>query len=69
MGLRGGDDRMADGLEVLRGVAILRGVAAPDMATREARSQMHPFVAESHALRADVRFGGGIMGMGKVFAE
>ena len=45
---------MARLAEVGGGMAILGGIAAADMAAFQAEAQMHPAIAEGHALLADV---------------
>src|SRR5712692_5371534 len=46
------DDGMAGRVKVLRGVFVLRGIAAADVATGEAHSQMDPAVLHSQTLFA-----------------
>ena len=36
------------------GMAILRGIAAADMAAVQAKAQMHPAIAEGHTVLADM---------------
>jgi hypothetical protein len=50
----GPDDRMAARAEVLRGMPILRAVAATDVAAALAHSQVHPLVARLQAFLAAV---------------
>ena len=69
VGLGGGDDRVADALEVFGGVAVLGGVAAADVAALEAGAEMDPGVAEGYALLADVDRGGDVFGVEKMLAE
>jgi hypothetical protein len=60
---------VAGALEVLGGVPVLRRVAAADVAAFEAGAQVDPGVSEGDALLADVDLGGGVFGVGEVFAE
>ena len=69
MGLRRGDNRMARSLEVFGCVAVFGGVTASNMATRQARTQMDPPIAERYALRADVFFGRDVTAIGKMLAK
>jgi hypothetical protein len=55
-GLGRGDNRMAGRAEVAGGVFVLGVVAAAHVAAGLAHAQMHPLVALSHALGADVLF-------------
>ena len=48
------DQPMARLAEVGGGMAILRGIAAADVAAFQTEAQMHPAIAEGHALLADV---------------
>ena len=50
--LERGDQRMAGGMEVRRGVAMPRRVAAADVAALQALAQVDPGVAEIEALLA-----------------
>src|SRR4051795_886313 len=50
--LDGLDDGVAGGMEVLRRVLVLRGIAAADLAAGETQPQMDPGVAHLQALFA-----------------
>jgi hypothetical protein len=50
----GPDDRVPTNLEVLRGMPILRAVAAPDMAAGLAHSQVHPRVSRLQTFLATI---------------
>src|SRR5690348_14455239 len=56
-GLNGAHERMQSGMEVFCGVAILRRVAASDVAAFEAEAQVHPLIAGLQALFAAVLVG------------
>jgi hypothetical protein len=69
VGLGGGDDRVAGGVEVFGCVAVLRGIAAADVAAFKAGAEVDPGVAKGYALLADMDFWGDVVGVGEVFAE
>src|SRR5438552_35451 len=43
--LEGPDDRVMNGPKMLRGVLVLRGVTAADVAARETQAEMNPLVS------------------------
>ena len=56
-------------MEVPGGVTVLRGIAAANVAAGQALAQMHPGIAQSYTLGADVSFRRDIFAVGEVFAE
>ena len=68
-GLGGRDYRVAAGVEVLRGVLILGGVAAADVSAGEAGAEVHPRISHGDTLCAEVCFGRDVMAVGKMFAD
>ena len=62
------DDGMLRRMKMLRGVLVLRGVAAADMATGQAQSQMDPIVAHLKALFATLGMRLHILNLAGVFA-
>lgn len=67
--LRGCNYRMLGRMKMLRSMAILGRVAAPDMAALKASAQMHPSIAQCHALRAVMHLRSDVFTMSKMFAE
>ena len=60
---------MAGCVVMLGGMLVLGGVAAADVPTLQAGTQMHPRIAHGDALRAEVGFGSGVFAVREMLAD